>query len=318
MKKIGNSSIWVEKYRPNTIEDLVFPEKYKNKFLEYVKNGTLPNIGLFGTIPGSGKTSIATCLKNDLNTETLWLNGSKENNVDTFRYKVSNFASKISTQNNFRLIILDESDYLTTNAQALLRGDIENFYSTARFIFTGNYSDRLIEPLLQRLEIYNLDEIYQNNKKELVKQILERLMFILENEKIEYNKKDLLEIIKTYYPSLREMIIFIQKNVFDNKLIVNKDSLNSNNYFLEIFKEVKNKDFYKVKELVDNILAPDVFYTYLWKNLENIINESDLPKVIILLADYYDQNSRAKNKYIPIMAFLTRLMTENVKIKDLK
>jgi replication factor C small subunit len=317
LKKIGNSSIWVEKYRPQTIDDLIFPEKYKNKFKEYIKNGTLPNIGLFGTIPGSGKTSIATSIKNDLKTETLWLNGSKENNVDTFRFKVSNFASKISTQNNFRLIILDECDYLTTNAQALLRGDIEGFYSTARFIFTGNYPDRLIEPLLQRLEIYNLDNIYQDNKKELVKQILERLIFILENEQISYNKKDLLEIIKSFYPSLREMIIFIQQNVFENKLIINKNSLNSNNYFIEIFKEVKNKDFYKVKELVDGIIAPDIFYTFMWKNLENIIDSNDIAKTIILLADYYDQNSRAKNKHIPIMAFLTRLMNENIKMKEL-
>ena len=316
MNKIGNSSIWAEKYRPQTIDDLIFPEKIKKKFKEYVKNGTLPNIGLFGSIPGSGKTSIATALKNDLETETLWLNGSKENNVDTFRFKVSNFAGKISTQGNFRLIIIDESDYLTSNTQALLRGDIEAFYASARFVFTGNYPDRLIEPLLQRLEIYNLDEIYQNNKKELAKQILERLTFILENENVKYDKKDILEIIKTYYPSTREMIIFIQKNVFDGQLVVEREQLNSGNYFKEIFKEVKNKDFLKVKTLVDNIVAPDIFYTYMWKNLENLIEEKDLAKTIILLADYYDQNSRAKNKFIPIMAFLTRLMNENIGIKD--
>ena len=315
MNKIGDSSIWAERYRPQTIDDLIFPEKMKKKFKEYVEKGTLPNIGLFGSIPGSGKTSIATALKNDLDTETLWLNGSKENNVDTFRFKVSNFAGKISNQGNFRLIIVDEADYLTANAQALLRGDVEAFYESARFTFTGNYPDRLIEPLLQRLEIYNLDEIYQNNKKELAKQILERLTFILENENIEYNKKDLLEIIKTYYPSTREMIIFIQKNVFDGKLVVEKEQLNAGNYFIEIFKEVKNKDFAKVKSLVDNIVAPDIFYTYVWKNLEDLIEEKDLAKTIILLADYYDQNSRAKNKYIPIMAFLTRLMNENIKIK---
>jgi len=316
LNKIGNSSIWAEKYRPQTIDDLIFPEKIKKKFKEYVKNGTLPNIGLFGSIPGSGKTSIATALKNDLETETLWLNGSKENNVDTFRFKVSNFAGKISTQGNFRLIIIDESDYLTSNTQALLRGDIEAFYASARFVFTGNYPDRLIEPLLQRLEIYNLDEIYQNNKKELAKQILERLTFILENENVKYDKKDILEIIKTYYPSTREMIIFIQKNVFDGQLVVEREQLNSGNYFKEIFKEVKNKDFLKVKTLVDNIVAPDIFYTYMWKNLENLIEEKDLAKTIILLADYYDQNSRAKNKFIPIMAFLTRLMNENIGIKD--
>jgi len=314
MKKIGNSSIWVEKYRPQTIDDVILPEKIKNKFKEYVEKETLPNIGLFGG-PGIGKTSLVTAIKNDLDTETLWLNGSKENNVDTFRFKVSNFASKISSHSKFRLIVIDECGYITQNAQALLRGDIEAFYETSRFIFTENYPEKIIPPLLQRLEVYNFDEIYQNHKKELAKQIYERLVFILENESIKFDKKDVAEIVKTFFPSIREMIIFVQKNVFNGELKLSQAQMIENDYFIKIFKEVKKHDFYAVKELVDNIINPEGFYSFMWKNLEKIIDEKDLAKTIILLADYYEQHTKAKNKHIPIMAFLTRLMSENVSLK---
>jgi len=212
-------------------------------------------------------------------------------------------------------IITHNCGYISQNAQALLRGDIEAFFETARFIFTENYPEKIISPLLQRLEIYDFDEIYQNNKKELAKQIYERLIFILENESIKFNKKDIIEIVKTFFPSLREMIIFIQKNIFNNELKLSQNQMIESDYFIKIFKEVKRGDFYTVKELVDGIISPDTFYSFMWKNLEKIIDDKDLAKTIILLADYYEQHAKAKNKYIPIMAFLVRLMTEKISFK---
>jgi len=305
-------NIWVEKYRPKNIDELIFPDEFKKKFKKYMEND-IPNIGLFSSIPGTGKTSLAYIIKNELKTETLWLNGSKENNIDTFRYKVSDFASKVSMNGKYRLIIIDESDYLTSASQALLRNDIESFYHSARFIFTGNYPDRIIEPLLQRLEIYNFDEIFKEHKKELAKQIYEKLVFILQNENIEYNKEDIIKIIKAFYPSVREMIMFIQKNVIDSKLKFTK--IDNTNLYLDILSEVKNKNFIKLKELIEEISNPEIFYNYMWKNLENLIEGEDLLKVSILLSDYYEQHQKAKNKYIPLLAFLVKLMKENVKIK---
>ena len=312
-----DETIWAEKYRPRCIDDLIFPEKEKEKIKSWLSEGNLPNIGIFGTTPGTGKTSLITAIKEELNTETLWLNGSKENSIDTFRYKVSNFASKTSLNGNFRLVIIDESDYLSVNAQALLRGDLETFSKTARFLFTGNYPDRLIEPLLQRLQVFDLDKMFRTNAKELTKQILERLVFILENEGIKYNKEDLLKVIKAFYPSTRAMIMTLQKNVIAGELQLTDFGI-SNNEFEELMEVTKTRKYNDIRKVVSNLsLNPDSFYSFLYKNLDKYFTPASVPNVVVLLADYQDMSARAKNKEIPLLAFLTKLIgNKSIEFKE--
>lgn len=317
MKKINNDYfIWAEKYRPQIIDDLIIDNKTKNILKTWLQKGEIPNIGLFGSIPGTGKTSLANILIKTFNSDSLWINASKENGIDVIRSKIGQFASTISIQGNFKIVVYDESDYLSPNAQATLRSDLEVFSKNCRFIFTGNYPEKIIDPLLNRLQIFNLDKIYQNNKKELAIQIFKRLNFILKNEGIKATKEQLQEIIKNYYPSIREMIMFIQNNNIDGELISNQ--VTQNDIFKNIIKLTKEKKFYDVRKMLNQVTIPDIFYSYFWKNLDDFILEGQ-PEVVIKLAKYQDMNIKAKNKYITLMAFLTEIMLDkNIKFKKFK
>jgi len=299
-------TIWAEKYRPKYLEDVIFPEELKSKLKEELDNGNISNIGFFGQTGGNGKTSISDVIKNTLNTETLYINASKENGVDTFRYKVSEFASKKSQKGKIRLVLLAEADNLSLPAQKLLREDIERYSNNARFIMTGNYPDKIIEPLLQRFQVYNMDDIFQKYKKEIAKQMFERLTFILNNEGVKFDKQQLLDIIRSYFPSTRAMIMFIQQNTINKELKFDSISQITDTYD-EILDLTLKQDWGNVKKIVDGILTPDSFYTYMWRNINKIPVDSR-PDIIINLADYQDMNTRAKNKQITLMAFLTKVM----------
>lgn len=302
--------IWTEKYRPQTTQDLIFPEKYKAKFREWITTGEIPNLGVFGSEPGTGKSSFLNVLIKELNTDTLWVNGSKENGIDAMRMKIGGFATSMSITGKIKLVCMDEADYLTLPAQSTLRSDIEQFSKNSRFVFTGNYPDKLIKPLLDRLQIFNLDDIYQNNKSELGLQIVNRLKYILENENIEYKVPDVLKIVKSLYPSTRNMIQYIQQNTVDNKLVMNEIST-PDDLFTNLLVEMKSRKFKSVRPLVNDILIPDNFYTYLWKNMDKVFPLKSQPQVIVLLADYQDYSGRAKNKQIPLAAFVTKVMTDS-------
>jgi DNA polymerase III delta prime subunit len=207
-------------------------------------------------------------------------------------------------------IITHNCDYLSPNAQALLRGDIEAFSKNARFLFTGNYPDRIIEPLLQRLQIYNLDEIYQMNKKELAKQIFERLKFIVENEGIKYNPQDLMKLISAHYPSTRAMIIDMQKNIINGELVL-KHLSTGNQVYDELMNIIKTRKYNDIRDFVNDFTNIDSFYSYLYNNLDKHFESSSIPKVVILLAEYYDMNYRAKNKKIPLLAMITKLIGDS-------
>jgi len=305
----SNEFIWTEKYRPQTVKDLIFPKKDKDKFNEWIEQKEIPNLGVFGSEPGTGKSSFLNVLIKELQTDTQWINGSKENGIDAMRMKIGNFATSMSVTGKIKLICMDEADYLTLPAQSTLRSDIEQFSKNARFVFTGNYPDKLIKPLLDRLQIYNLDDIYQNNKAELGLQIVNRLKYILEMEKVEYKQEDVLKIVKTLYPSTRNMIQYLQQNTVNNKLVVSSIA-SPDSVYTNLLNEIKSKNFKKVRPMINDILIPDNFYTYVWKNMDKIFPMESQPAVIVLLADYQDMSQRAKNKHIPLAALVTKMMLD--------
>ena len=310
-------SIWPERYRPQCLEDLIFPAKEKAKIREWLDTGEIPHIGVFGDMGGTGKTALLNVLIKELNTDTIRINGSKDNGIDEIRNSVSRFAGSMSALGYKRLVCIDESDYLTTQAQASLRTDLEVFAPTTRFIFTGNYPDRLMPQLLQRLSSghFPLDEIFANNKKELGTQIFERLTFILGNEEIEYKPSDVIEVVKKFYPSIREMISFISLHSID-KVLDFSEIKTSDDVFDDLVKAMKGRKFVEVKTAVNDIMLPDNAYTYFWKHLDDIFEISSQPNVIMLLADYQDFSQRARNKYIPLSAFTTKVIGDSsVKFK---
>lgn len=307
-----NESIWAEKYRPQTVDDLVFPAADKEKLAEWLESGTIPNIGIFGNIPGTGKSSLLNVLIKQLETDTLWINGSKENGIDVMRSKIGNFANTMSLSGHHKLVCMDESDYLTVQAQATLRSDIELYSKKTRFAFTGNYPDKIIEPLMSRLQVFDLDKIYAENKKELGAQIYERLVAILENEQVQYDKATVLKVIKGYYPSTRNMIMHLEKNTV--KGVLREGDINKPDAVFETLVEaMKGRKFKDCRAAVSELLVPDNAYTFFWKKMDEIFKVESQPMVCIYLADYQDFSSRAPNKQIPLMAMITKIiMDQNV------
>jgi DNA polymerase III delta prime subunit len=247
--------------------------------------------------------------------ETLWINGSRDNGIDVMRNDIGDFTKGRSVMGHHKIVCMDEADYLTSAAQSTLRSDLELYSKNARFIFTGNYPDKIIPPLMDRLQVFNLDDIYQQNKKELGTQIFKRLLAILDNEEVEYDKKDVMQIFTALYPSTRSMLGFIQKHSTSGRLDFDHIT-KPDDAFVALTTAMKMRQFKAVKTAVNEIMIPDNFYSYLYKNLDNIFKPEGQPMAIIDLADYQDMSHRAKNKFIPLLAFAVKIIGDtSVKFK---
>lgn len=302
--------IWAERYRPETVDDLIFPEKDKEIIREWIKDGEIPNIGLFGNTPGTGKSSLMNVLTKQLDVETLWINGSKDNGIDVMRNEIGGFSKGRSVLGKHKITCMDEADYLTIAAQSTLRSDLEQYSKNVRFIFTGNYKDKIMGPLLDRLQIFDLDDIYQQNKKELGIQIFKRLVSILENEEIVYEKQDVLQVVSTLYPSTRNMLMFLQKHSTTGTLKFDHIT-KPDDAFVALTEAMLQRKFKAVKDAVNEIMIPDNFYTYVYKHLDDIFKLESQPMVILELADYQDYSQRAKNKHIPLLAFAVKVISDS-------
>jgi len=309
MKKINEREfIWAQKYRPQTVDDLIFPDKIKKKFQSYVQSGEIPNIALWGSIPGSGKTSAATAIITDLDCEVLWINGSRERGIDAVRVNITNFASTNSIDGRAKVVIIDEADQLTADAQKALRGIIEEVSVSCRFIFTGNYKDNMIDPLIKRFISYDLDELYQSEyKQELGLQIYHRLVYILENENISYAQDDIKSIITNMYPSTRDMIMMLQESSYGGQLEV-KNTIDTLSHIKHAFELIKQNNFPALRLMLNEVTMVDTFITQVFKHIDEYFAVESIPKVIMLLSDCQDSARNAKNPTITITALFTRIM----------
>lgn len=304
MHKINEkSTIWVEKYRPQDVRDLLIPENFKSKLQKYVEMKEIPNLGLWSSSPGTGKTSTANAIIKSINAEALFVNASLDNGIDMLRTKIQNFASTESFDGLKKIVVLDECDNLSANSQFGFRSLIETFSNNCRFILTGNYKERIIEPLRDRIENYDFGMF---SKDEIVKSILERLIFILKNEKIEFNPKDLVQIINSFYPSIRSMIINLQKFSKSGKLEI--QNLDNKDRYAEILGLINKKDFLKMIELVNNLENPDNLFTYFYDNFEKFTSRQNLPRIIVTIGKYQSYSSNAKDKHLNIAAMCSELM----------
>ena len=198
--------LWVEKYRPQIIEDCVLPESLKNTFNEIIKGGELPNMMFTGTA-GNGKTTVARALCNELELDHIVINGSEDGNIDTLRGKIKQFASTVSLLGGYKVVILDEADYLNPQStQPALRGFIEEFSSNCRFILTCNFKNRIIEPLHSRCSVYDFNVSKGQIQNHLKADFLKRIWHILEQENVTYDNQVLMELIVKYFPDFRRII----------------------------------------------------------------------------------------------------------------
>lgn len=298
-----DQSIWMEKYRPADTNDLVLPEAIKNKFKQYAQKEDIPNLGLWSNNPGTGKTSTATALIKEIGGEALFINASMDNGIDVLRSQISNFASTESFDGLLKIVVLDEVDNLSQSAQFAFRSLIESFSNNCRFILTGNFKEKMLDPLLDRLENYDFNNF---NKQEMVKPIFERLKAVLENENVTYNPKDLVPIINTYYPSIRSMIGALQKFSSTGTLVISQGDLDNQSEYGAIVDAVKAKDFNNMINLVNELTSPDNMYTYMYKTVSSF--EAKMPQVVMILAKYQFQASSVRDKNLNLSAALTEIM----------
>jgi len=316
MDKIDNTQyMLVEKYRPQTINDIILPEEFITQIREWVKKEHVPNMLLSSAQPGLGKSTLTHVLSNELDSEVLFINASLENGIDILRSKISDFANTCSFDGGPKIVILDEADHITPNAQAAFRGFLDSFSKNCSFIFTCNYKDKIIEPLQDRLVKFDFDDIFKNNKSEIAKKSIHRLQFILKNENIEYEPEDLKRIILNLYPGLRDMIMYIQNNSVNNVLKLSDNIQKSVQYKL-VISHINNNDFTKMRKDISNLTNADSIYTWLWNNLDNILDKKMHPKVILIIARYQYQASAAIDKELNAAAMCTELMGLNLDWKE--
>jgi len=301
----NNHSLWVEKYRPNKLEDYVGNEHLKAKVEGYLESGDVPHLLLYGKA-GTGKTTLAKLIVNSIDCDYIIINASDENNVDTVRNKVKNFASSMGFK-PFKIIIMDEFDYMTPNAQAILRNLMETFSKHCRFILTCNYVEKVIEPIQSRCQSF---QIVPPTKKDVAIQMSK----ILKAENIEFDVKDLVPIIDSAYPDIRKVINTCQLNSNKGKLKVDVQNLLENDYKMKVVDILKSNDdkrnkYMKVRQALIDSKVTDFtdLYTMLYDKVDEYGGENTA-NVILLLGDGVSKSAVAIDKEIIAAATLIQIL----------
>jgi len=306
MNKIDmTKSVWYERYKPALVEDLVIPEKLKTKLSGYIKDQSIPSIGLFSSTPGTGKSSTANAIIREIGGEAKWINASLNKGIDVLRGEIQRFASQSSFDDNIKIVVMDEFDNFTQDGQKAFRGFIDEFSQNCRFIFTGNYKEKIIEPLLDRLEIYDFNSF---DKSEMIKPIFERLRFILDNENVEYDPKEIIPVINTYYPRIRSMVGALQKFSKDGIFKVDENELDDVNVFDNVMGLVKITSFTNMIVEVNKLNAPDNMYSFLYNNASKYFKPENYPNLVLTIAKYQHMAEAVRDKNLNLAACLTELI----------
>ena len=301
--------LWVEKYRPSTLQDIILPSQLKQDFELIVKQRELQNMLLTGTA-GTGKTTVAKALCKMLNLDYIIINGSEESGIDTLRNKIKQFASSVSLEGGYKVVILDEADYLNPQStQPALRGFIEEFSANCRFILTCNFKNRIIEPLHSRCSVVEF-AIPKGQKQVMAAKMMERLGHILTNEGVSYEEPVLAELIMKYFPDFRRTINELQRygvsGKIDSGILINVNDVSVSN----LMNHLKVKDFRKMRQWVaDNIdIEPAAMFRKIYDSSTEYIDPQSIPQLILILADYQYKDSFVADHELNMVACLTEIM----------
>ena len=309
---MSNEFLWCEKYRPKTVEDTILDPKLKTTFQKIVDTGEIPNMLFTGTA-GLGKTTVAKAICNELGLDYIVVNGSEEGNIDTLRGKIKQFASSVSLSGGYKVVILDEADYLNPQStQPALRGFIEEFSKNCRFILTCNFKNRIIEPLHSRCGVYE----FNTSKKQMAQlcsQFMKRLQNILEKEKVEYNNDVLGGLIMKYAPDWRRILNEAQRGSIGGT-INSSVLITDNSQYSDLYKHVKDKDFKKMRQWVVNNMdvEPASVFRGIYDSMEEYVDPASIPQLVLILADYQHKNAFVADHELNLVACLTECMA-NVK-----
>ena len=305
--------IWVEKYRPKTIDECILPQGIKKTFQDFLTAGEIPNMLLSGP-PGIGKTTVAKALCNQLGADYYVINGSDEGRfLDTVRNNAKNFASTVSltSDSKHKVIIIDEADNTTSDVQLLLRASIEEFSKNCRFIFTCNYKNKIIDPLHSRCSVVDFS-VNKKDKPTIAAQFFARLNSILEEEKVEADKKVLAELINKHFPDWRRVLNECQRYAVSGKIDSGILAAFSDVAVNDLIKNLKQKNFSEVRKWVVTNMDNDtsVLLRRIYDSLYDSLEHSSIPAAVLIIAKYQYQIAFVADQEINLLAALTEIMVE--------
>ena len=305
--------IWVEKYRPKTIEECILPETTKEMFRQFLNKGEIPNMLLAGP-PGIGKTTVAKALCNELGVDYYVINGSDEGRfLDTVRNNAKNFASTVSltSDSKHKVIIIDEADNTGNDVQLLLRAFIEEFSTNCRFIFTCNYKNKIIEPLHSRCSVVEFG-IKGKERSAIAAQFFKRLNFILDRERCEADNKALAELINKHFPDWRRVLNECQRYSVGGKIDAGILATFTDLVINDLIKSLKEKNFTEVRKWVVNNLDNDisVLFRRIYDSLYESLVPGSIPAAVLVIAKYQYQGAFVADQEINMLACLTEIMVE--------
>jgi len=303
--------LWVEKYRPTTIAETILPTRLKDTFQKMVDTGDIPNM-MFAGSAGLGKTTVAKAMCNELSLDYILINGSEEGNIDTLRGKIKQFASTVSLQGGYKVIILDEADYLNPQStQPALRGFIEEFSDNCRFILTCNFKNRIIEPLHSRCGVYEFNTT-KKDLADLAAQFFKRFIYILDQENVSYEQKSVADLIMKHAPDWRRVLNEGQRlSISGNGINVNTGT-NDNSNINELVVALKEKNFKSMRKWVTNNMdvEPVAIFRGLYDNMYEYLQPQSIPQMVLILADYQYKDAFVADHELNVVACMTEIMAQ--------
>jgi DNA polymerase III delta prime subunit len=300
--------LWTEKYRPQTIEDCILPERLKKPFQEYVNQKNIPNLLLAGGA-GVGKTTVAKAMCNEIGCDYMVINGSDESGIDTFRTKIKNYASSMSLTGGRKVIIIDEADYLNPNStQPALRNAIEEFASNCSFIFTCNYKNRIIEPLHSRCAVIEFS-LKNGEKAKMASAFFKRVQTVLQSENVDFEDKVIAELTKKHFPDFRRILNELQRysqfGKIDTGILAQIGDVSIN----EIVKFIHDKDFGAIRKWVaTNEVDSGTLFRKIYDSMYDVMKPQSIPQAVLILADYQYKSAFVADHEINTVACLTEIM----------
>lgn len=308
--KTPEELVWTEKYRPKTVDECILPARLKKPFKAFVKNRSFPNLLLSGSA-GTGKTTIAKALCNELDYDYILINASDERNIDVVRGRIKSFASQTSFEGKSKAIILDESDGLNpSSAQPALRAAMEEFH-TVKFILTCNYKNKIIQPIQSRASLVSFN-IKAEERLDCAAQLLKRVFEILQEENIQFDKAAVGALVKKFYPDnrriLNELQAYSQTGSIDSGIVAATSRLNTD----DLVTNFKSKNFAGLRKwVVDNIdTDPEFMFADIYEGLYHAITPECVPQLIITLADYQYKSAFAANQEINMMGLMAEILRD--------
>jgi DNA polymerase III delta prime subunit len=306
--------LWVEKYRPKTIDECILPESLKTTFKNFIEGGELPTFMFCGGA-GVGKTTVAKALCNEVGAEFMFINGSEENGIDILRTKIKSFASSVSLESSTKVVILDEADNLTSANQAALRSFIEEFSNNCRFIFTCNFKHKIIEPLHSRCAVVDF-KIPSAEKPAVAEGFFKRVLQILKAEGIDCDKKAVAKLVESHFPDFRRVLNELQRysinGTIDEGILINL----SDQSFKDLIGFLKDKNFSDARKWVarNSDIEPEQIFSRLYDTAVDHLDGGSVPQLVLILADYQYKAAFVANAELNVVAAMTEIMA-NCKFK---